>query len=246
MLIKYGQECHLKDFMEKGEMYFNPCKYFRELEEKQKKKGIGDGKDGGIHGMANKIKMIYSNGEVIEAGESESSIIVQPALSTPIYCMRKCCSANISKEYRDKLRDQFPEHTHALLIHDEKGFLENVRYNMRNKVFAHDILYEDKFTVDFLEFICTGDSDILFYKPKKKSSYYMKLIYEPEDKTAQQRHIYIDHSNFYKTMYRKDMFFQDQAEYRLVLPREKIEKGKKYYIEPFSAKLVKIDDLVDE
>ena len=43
----------------------------------------------------------------------------------------------------------------------------------------------------------------------------------------------------------KTFFFKDQEEYRIVLPYEQIDKGKKYYIDPFPARVVKIDDLVE-
>lgn len=48
MFIKYGAEPHLKALKEQGNIYFNPCKFFRDLEAQQLLKGIGDRNDGGI------------------------------------------------------------------------------------------------------------------------------------------------------------------------------------------------------
>ena len=47
-------------------------------------------------------------------------------------------------------------------------------------------------------------------------------------------------------MFRKDTFFQSQQEYRIVLPREHITKGKIFIIHPFHARILPIDDLVKE
>lgn len=38
MFIKYGEYQHLLDLKDKGLIYFNPCKYFRDLEFEQQKK----------------------------------------------------------------------------------------------------------------------------------------------------------------------------------------------------------------
>lgn len=67
------------------------------------------------------------------------SVITDPALKIPAYCLCKTETEYISAIYREKLREQFPEHTHALIIEDEEEFLEQVRYRFRNKAFAHDI-----------------------------------------------------------------------------------------------------------
>ena len=40
MLIKFGQEQHMVDLRDKGAMFFNPIKKFRELEEEQRKKAL--------------------------------------------------------------------------------------------------------------------------------------------------------------------------------------------------------------
>ena len=207
MFIKYGKESYLVDIYQKGELYFNPCEYFRKLEDEQKARGIADGYDGGIHGIAENTKIVYPDKTSMSFGKSESSIIVQPALKTPIYCLRKCSCEKISKEYREKLRTQFPEHTHALLIDNEESFLNNVRYKMRNKAFSHDVFYEDKLYIEFFEFICHGESDVCFYTPRSKSTYYMTLKYEPINDPTIVKTIKIDDSNYYKTMFRKDIFF---------------------------------------
>lgn len=246
MLIKYGAEDHLKGLMEKGGMYFNPCEYFRKLEESQKKKGIGDGNDGGVSAAFYDIQMISPDGERHEIKDGNMSLIVEPAKRTPVFCLRRTNTKYISSEYREKLRSQFPEHTHALIIRDEKGFLENVRYNMRNQAFAHTVFYENQLSTEFYQFMQHGFSNILFYERNcSKRKYYMeiKLRYTGDDKL---RDLFINDSNFYRTMFRKDCFFEDQREFRIVLPYKQIDEGRTYQINPFFAELVKLDELIKD
>ena len=62
MFIKYGAEGHLRALMEQGQMYMNPCKYFRDLEASQLLKGIGDCNDGGIITDEGKVVLKHRNG----------------------------------------------------------------------------------------------------------------------------------------------------------------------------------------
>ena len=227
----------------KGAMFFNPIKKFRELEEEQKKKGIGDANDGSIHATAEKAWISQSN-KMAVLNNANISVITDPALKIPAYCLRKTETEYISAIYREKLREQFPEHTHALIIEDEEEFLEQVRYRFRNKAFAHDIFYQDDFLLDFWNFLKCGQSDIMFYKPNAKKRYYSEMLFEHNSGTRE--YLRIDDSNFYRTAFRKDIFFSDQKEFRIVLPHEKIIAGKIYEVGAIRSTLVKIDDLVKD
>lgn len=247
MFIKYGEEQHLYNLMTYGEMFFNPCKYFRDLEEEQKQKGIGDGNDGSMTAPIDNAYAITPEGKRIELKSGKLSIIVEEALQTPIFCMRKVDSEFISLDYRKKLMVQFPKHTHALIIRNETELLENIRYKLRNKVFAHSVFYQDNYHIDFVQFLKNGSSDIRFYEPRRRDRYFIEVRYEPLDGSEKSERFFIDDTNFYKTMYRKDLYFSDQTEYRLVLPYEKIESGVKHYIDPpIKAELISLDALVKE
>lgn len=243
MFIKLNTEKHLNSFMSKGDMFFNPCGYYRDLEKEQMKKGIGDGNDGGVSTDYTNLHMFALDGKEYHAQNGHFSFVVEPALTTPVFCLRKSDSEYISKDYREKLRIQFPEYTHALIIRDESQFMENVRYNMRNKAFAHTVFYEDKFTADFFNFMLSGSSDISFYDLQSTGSYYMEIRYQESGSDNIDR-LLINDANYYKTMYRKSNYFRDQKEYRFVLPYEHITKGRVFNIDPFHAELYTIDDLV--
>ena len=244
MLIKFGKEKHLFSLMNFGEMYFNPCEYFRNLEEKQKKRGIGDGNDGGLITPFTNARAVGENGKTVTLEDGSISVIMQPAAKTPVFCLRRVETKYISSEYREKLHEQFPEHTHALIIREESEFLENVRYHFKSKAFAHPIYYQDKLYIEFYQFLKDGKSEIRFYEPRSRNRYYMEIHMQPIDGGTKKESLVIDDSNFYKTMYRKSTFFSDQMEYRIVLPYERIENGEVRRISPFNAELVSIDDLV--
>lgn len=243
MFIKFGSKEHLSSLMGSGEMFFNPCEYFRNLEDEERKKGIGDANDGGICSKFENALVVDTAKNCYTLSGQSLSVITAPSLHTPIFCLRKTEQKHISFEYRKKLRDQFPSHTHALVIEDEHSFLESIRFSFHNKAFAHKIFYQDDWYIDYIEFIRSGSSDIFFYPTKNhRNSYYMALNYISHN--GEKTILTIDNSNFYKTMFCKSLFFKDQEEYRIVLPYEQISSGEKYYIEPLDSYLCTIDDLV--
>lgn len=244
MFVKFGNEKNLKDLMVKGEIYFSPCKVFREFEEKYANKGIGDCNDSSIVTKNVKAFLDDKKGKQFFYNSVNVSSLIKPCENTPVFCLKKTNCEYITIEERNILNEQFPEHTHALIIEDEDEFLENIRFNFKSKAFSHEIFYQDEFFVDFEDFLYAGSSKTHFYKPKAKQEYYAS--YNSCDNEGNLiRKFKIDNSNFYRTMFRKSIFFENQKEFRIVLPYEKIEKGKVYSITPFKAKLVTIDDLVN-
>lgn len=245
MFIKYGKKEHLESLLNKGEMFFNPAIKFREIEKVQKNRGQGDRNDGGLHSKASTIIMTDPHGRTIEAHNIENSVFMSAANETPVFCLKRTEEEYISEEYREELRNQFPDYTHALIIEDEKEFLECVRYSMHSKAFAHDVFYEDNvYTLDYIDFLKSGNSEMQFYPMKAKKKYYAHTIATDTD-NRHVRDFFIDDSNFYKTMFRKDTFFQEQSEFRIVLPREKIVEGRAYHVTPkFCGRIVLIDDMI--
>lgn len=244
MFIKYGSEEHLQTLMEQGEMFFNPCKYFRELEAEQLLKGIGDRNDGGIVTDDGKIVLQDRQGKFYFAEKQSVAFIVPRCLDTPTFCIKQAEKPSITLQERENLKVQFPNHTHALIIEDEHSLLQNIAESFDGKAFSHRIYYENKFTLDFLNFLWKGKSDICFDIPKSTPRYYAEMLMEPLDRSKQIIHFRVDDTNFYKTMFRKSVFFSNQSEYRIVLPYEQITSGKKFRIHPLAATLCKIDDLV--
>lgn len=177
MIVKYGEEQHLLNLMTKWQIFFNLCKYFRDLEEKQLKKGIADQNDGGISASSVKVIVETNDGTVYNNTSMDFVFIVNHCLKTPIFCMKKTISEIITARERIKLRDQFPNHTHALIIEDEDAFLENIRYNFRNKAFSHVIFYQNEFLTDITDFLINGKSNTRFYEPKKSQDIMQKLLW---------------------------------------------------------------------
>ncbi|OAA91459.1 hypothetical protein [Clostridium ljungdahlii] len=242
MFIKYGEESHLQELMSKGLIYFNPCKFFRDLEAEQMKKGMADSNDGGISNLYKKVRLDTNDGTVSENQNQIVDFIVKPCLKTPVFCIKRAKSEIITDKERYNLKVQFPKHTHALIIEDEDAFLENIRYNFRNRAFSHDIFYQNEFLKNFIDFLFYGKSVTNFYEPKKKSRYYAEFTVTLNN--GKMSKLYIDDSNFYKTMFRKNLFFNEQNEFRIALPYETQEEGKKYQINQVKARLCRIDELV--
>ena len=239
MFIKFGEKQHLKDLMEKGEIWFNPCIKFRTWERDE---GVKDKNDGGIRTKCEKTKIFDYEGLSLYLGEVNISYIIQPAEQTPMFCLFQ--TEEIFPNIINDTRREFPNYNYALIVEDEEEFLENIRYSFRNKAFCHNVFYQDEMNFDYSEFLFNGQSDVRFYEPKKKSRYYAYI--ENKDSNGTVRRIYIDDSNFYRTMFKKGSNYKAQREYRIVLPFEQIEQGKIYKIKPFNAQLVEIKDLIKE
>lgn len=244
MFIKYGAEGHLRALMEHGEMYMNPCKYFRDLEASQLQKGIGDCYDGGILTDEGDIILKGCDSSYYLVSKQSLAFIVERCLHIPIFCLKQSEQPMLSLADMTILREQFPTYTHALVIDDEFSFLENIQVSFAGNAFCHSIFYQDVFFEDFLEFLESGKSDVPFNTPEPTTRYYAKMTSAPNNPNEHVYRFLIDDTNYFKTMFRKGTFFKSQKEYRIVLPYEKMDTGKIFKIQPVKAKLHKIDDLV--
>lgn len=246
MFIKYSTEQRLIDFAEKGEMFFSPAKKFREIEKEQKLKGQGDKHDSGLHSMAGTAFLELPDGRAAVAHDVDASILMGPAQNTPVFCLKCVNNEFLTPEGYREIKTQFPTYTHALIIDNESEFLENIRFSMRNKAFAHKVFYQNVYFQDFVNFLYSGTSDIRFYPIKKRGkAYYAHIRIENTDGKLE-RDFFIDDSNYFRTMFRKDLFFQNQNEYRIVLPYDRCNEGKIFSIQPFLARILTIDSLVKE
>ena len=246
MFIKYSTEEYLKNLVEKGEMYFNPAKRFRELEERQKLKGQGDRHDSGLHSRANAAILERPDGCFVAVRNLDNSIIMGPAQDTPVFCLKCADTEFITQEYYEEIKLQFPAYTHALIIDNERDFLENIRFSLRNRAFSHKVFYQNEYFVDFIDFMYSGCSDTRFYPIKKRGRHYYAHIRFEDTNGRIERDFFIDDSNYFRTMFRKDLFFQRQNEYRIVLPYERSKEGKIFQIQPFRARILSIDNLITE
>ena len=238
MFIKFGIKQHLENLMTNGAMWFNPCIKFREWKITE---GIKDSQDGGFKLTAEYTHFFDTAGNFICSGNKRIGLIMNPAQQTPIFCLYK---ANDKIEIINSIADikaEFPNYDYALIIDNEYEFLENIRFSFRNKAFCHKIFYQDELSVEFVDFLFDGTSDTLFFKPKNKVNPYAYCEYRPLNGVP--RRLNIDDSNFYKTMYSKNLNYSKQSEYRIVLPYNKIKEGKYFYIKPFKADLIQISNL---
>jgi len=237
MFVKLGKEEHLRALLDKGEMYFNPCKYYREIEHQ----GIGDKNDGGQTAICESVD-IYVRDSVGHVSNVDISWICESCLNTPIFCLMQLDAPQLSADVVEHLKKDFPEYDYALVLNDEDDFLEKVRYNFRSKAFAHKVFYQDNYYTDYFDFLLRGESDVRFYVPHKKAQYYAHIIYDGMN--GEKKYLRIDDSNAHKMMYRKGLAFQNQKEYRIVLPYEHIDKGKIYSIGKLAnSEIVRIEDI---
>lgn len=242
MFLKYGTKEHLEG-LKNGGMFFNPCKVFRDMEREQLNKGQGDRLDSSLTAKASEATL-YSKEFYAKLSELDFSVIVQKSQNTPMFCIKVADDYHISKEQYEEIKKQSEDWTHVLVIRDEDAFLENVRFSMKNRAFGHEVFYENVMCDDFVDFLKSGESDFRFYKPRASRRRYYMDIKETRLDGSPGGILRIDDSNYYKTMYKKDVFFKSQNEYRIVLPYESIDKGKLYSINPFEAEILDLGQTI--
>ena len=175
MFVKFGEKEHMLSLKENGAMWFNPCKKFREWE---KEDGIKDCDDGGIRAPAETIRIVDQEGNTKVAKDISFGLTVEPAFKVPVFCLYQTSENFLSDEKIRKIRQKFPDYDSALLIEDEFAFLENVRYSFKSRAFCHTIFYQDRYEMEFVDFLEKGESDVSFYKPQKKNRYYADVKYD--------------------------------------------------------------------
>lgn len=235
MFLKFGKREHIEK-LKKGYMWFNPCIKFRQWENDDMTRDPFDG------GMAFSSSVVHSKD--LQVNNLKFSTIIEPAKTTPIYCLKYVTQYEDLHDEISELIKQFPEYDTVLIIDDEVKFLSQVSYMLNKKIFAHKIFYQDVLSIDFVDFIFNGVSDISFISPIKQRKYYMEIMASLNNQ--EDKYIKIDDSNYFKAMYSKGLKYSKQNEYRLVLPWKRINDGTSFYVGPIDGSIKPISTLVGD
>lgn len=222
-LLKFGKREHLEQ-LAKGDLFFSPLEKFKILEIETSNKGRGDRNEGRYVIKKPKNIRLY---KLKEDGsyESNPSFVIEkldelpinlPVLNNlPVLCFTKLENRNniknkiIDKTMLKKFMKDFDDIDSVLVIKNPTQFLDNINTNLSVDVFHSEVFYEEKETIQFNDFVNIGTVSNVIGKKYT-----------------------VDTLNVHKIAFRKDVYYEYQQEFRIVLPSEKIKDSKIYKFKP--------------
>lgn len=229
-LLKFGKREHLESLV-KGSIYCSNAITFWGIEDKLKIKGQGDILEAGTKMFAQKM-MIQDpdTKEVIaKCGKASGLVRIEPAEKIPVFCMfavlEEDCKVNeyenviinLSEDKKQTIKEHFSKADAVVIIPNPEVFIEDVRKSIGTEIKAEKVNY---FHID--KGLETKDGRIAM------DMEYMKyLMQDVQPVKVDGATKYVLHADYaYRVLFCKDIFFEKEQEYRIVLPNEIIDVGK--------------------
>ena len=234
-LLKFGKREHLESLVN-GNIYFSNAITFWGIEDKLKIKGQGDILEAGTRMFAQKITMHNpeTNEVIAECGKANGLVRIEPAEKMPVFCMfavyEKDCKEdidgktviNLSDDKKQTIQKHFPNADAVAIIPNPEIFIEDIRKSIGTAIKAENVHY---FHID--KGFDTKDGQTAM------DMEYMRYLVQdvpPVKSNRETRYtFYADYA--YRILFCKDIFFEKEQEYRIVLPDETIENGKSYPVD---------------
>lgn len=178
-----------------------------------------------------------TNEVVAEFGKANGLIRVEPAEKMPVFCMfavyEEDCKVNddrnmvinLSDEKKQTIRKHFPNADSVAIIPNPEMFIEDIRNSIGTEIKAESVHY---FHID--KGFETKDGQTAMDMEYLK--YLMQDAPPAKVDGATRYTFYTDFA--FRVLFCKDVFFEKEQEYRIVLPNEKIEIGKSYAVQLLS------------
>lgn len=231
-LLKFGEREHMESLVN-GNIYCSNAITFWEIEDKLKIRGQGDILEAGTRIFAQKMIMQHldTNEVIAEFGKAKGLVRIEPAEKMPIFCMfavyeDDCKMDNngkvvisLSEEKKHTIRKHFPNADAVVIVPNPDGFIEDIRKSIGTDLKAESVHY---FHID--KGLGTNDRQTAI------DMEYMKYLMQdapPVKVDGATRYTFYEDYAF-RVLFCKDVFFDKEQEYRIVLPNEKIENGKSY------------------
>ena len=231
-LLKFGKREHLESLVS-GNIYCSNAITFWGIEDKLKIKGQGDILEAGTRMFAQKMIMQHPDTKevIAKCGKANGLVRIEPSEKMPVFCMfavyEDDCKVditgasiiNLSDDKKQTIREHFPNADAVAVIPNPEEFIEDVKRSIGTEIKAEKVNY---FHID--KGYETTDGEIAM------DMEYMKYLMQdasPEKVDGGIRYtFYADYA--FRVLFCKDVFFEKEQEYRIVLPNETIEAGKSY------------------
>lgn len=234
-LLEFGKREHLESLVE-GNIYCSNAITFWRIEDRLKIKGQEDILEARTRMFAEKMIMQHlDTKEVIaEFGKAIGLMRVEPAEKILVFCMfavyEEDCKfdehgntiVNLSRDKKQTIREHFPNADAVAAIPNPEAFIEDISKSIGTDIKAVKVNY---FHIDKSYETKDGRTAM--------DMEYMKYLMQdavPEKADGGTRYVfYADYA--FRVLFCKDVFFEQEQEYRIVLPKEKIEVGKGYPVQ---------------
>lgn len=231
-LLKFGKREHLESLVQ-GNIYCSNAVTFWGIEDKLKIKGQGDILEAGTRMFAQKMVMQHPDTKevIAECGKANGLVRVEPAEKMPVFCMfavyEEDCKEdddgrimiNLSDDKKQTIRAHFPNADAVAIIPNPEVFIEDIRNSIGTEIKAENVHY---FHID--KGFDTKDGQTAMDMEYMK--YLMQDVPPVKDYKGTRYTFYADYA--FRVLFCKDVFFEKEQEYRIVLPNEVIEEGKSY------------------
>ena len=128
-------------------------------------------------------------------------------------------SINLSDDKKQTIRDHFPNADAVAIIPNPEVFIEDIRNSIGTEIKAENVHY---FHID--KGFDTKDGQTAMDMEYMK--YLMQDVPPVKDDKGTRYTFYEDYA--FRVLFCKDVFFEKEQEYRIILPNEAIEDGKSY------------------
>jgi len=232
-LLKFGQELHLKEFV-KGRLYCSDAETFWGIEDKQKIKGQGDILEAGSRIFSQNLTMQSLDSGSITSLNVSGKILVhfEPAKHIPVFCLFSVYDddciinengqyiINLSDKKKETIKSHFPKANAVAVISKPWIFLDDVSKSIGYEI-KHDKVHY--FHID-------EGMQINGCNQRAMDLEYMKYLMQDVPPVIKDgKTTYSFHADYvYRILFCKDIFFSDEQEYRIVLPKERITHGISY------------------
>lgn len=229
-LLKFGKRHHVKEFVE-GSLYCSDAVTFWGIEDKLKLRGQGDILEAGSRIFAQRMMITEhgTNNTTVINMKSNGLVHIDPAKHMPVFCMfaagENDCSVDekgnltivLPENVKQAIRDHFPNADAVGIIKDPDAFIQDVENTIGCEVKHEKVHY---FHIDE-GLPVNGGKDTAM-----DMEYMMYLTQDNPPVVENRQKIYSFLADYaYRVLFCKDVFFEDEQEYRIVLPNETISCG---------------------
>lgn len=231
-LLKFGKRKHLESLVA-GNIYCSNAITFWGIEDKLKIKGQGDILEAGTRMFAQKMIMQDPDTKEIiaECGKANGLVRIEPAEKMPVFCMfavfEEDCKSdedgnliiNLSDDKKQTIKEHFPNADAVAVIPNPRVFIEDIRKSIGTEIKAEKVNY---FHID--KGLETKDGRTAM------DMEYMKYLAQDVPPVKADGEInYVFYADYaFRALFCKDLFFEKEQEFRIVLPNEIINTGKCY------------------
>lgn len=242
-LLKFGRLEHIKSLID-GNLFCSNAETFWGIEDKLKLRGQGDKLEASSMIFAQNITIqSHENKSVItQIGRCNGLVRYEPAKKIPVFCLFAVHSNDcyidsngdvkikLSDKTKQVIREHFPNADSVAIISNPSQFLSDVECSIGLDI-KHELVHY--FHID--KGIITEDGRQAM--DKEYMRYLSQDVPPIVSNGATQYTFCADY--VYRALLCKDIFFEDEQEYRIVLPTETIDSSKIYPVKYSNAILMK-------